>query len=711
MEISNHGHLSFVWEPKPPTSVDVITLEHDVFPAASTNTEDNATGSAETTCLTKSLFTKMHLHVAHCDLNSTRRLCRLGNLTFGNNLMQEWLGKCPCNRRDRIPQIPVVSKHIPSFPGQILCVDISFPVENIAKESPSLVMICPLARYVVCKFLRNLRPLTIIAVVLSCWVSVFGYPEMIRVDKGTPFAGSDWADFLDAYSITTSQAPKEAANQIGVCERHSGFLKLSFQAVRRMDPETWDNNMIMSIATAAHNSTPLSGCGLPPLFLLTGNNVVERWGNNTNDHAETPEESTAEMFHQRQKAMTVARDSIMRITARQTIANAKNRQLRTGASDIFLPGQKIFCWTPSVRRWTDGFRVLSDAGRILIVEASNKLIKVPRNWAMISGPDRSRPNFSPRSEDPGAPPDGEHAKDDSNQLISPNEDAQGSADAPTDVADAPEKYVLRSGESYSKTMHASQVINHKEIYAALRMENTSEETNVEQTTANAPGEGSDINVFGFDPSRLHPRFFTTLISARHAIREEIFGLLRKPTGGLPALQIIDYSNPMFRSIPRIHTTLLVKLKAGSKMKARLVLRGDQEPILRSNFVSSPTTGRELLKIAASAFVNNDTFCCCSIDISQAFTQADLLSESERVIALCPNGMVLDETTWKGGLIPDPHCDLVGELESPPGLDEIFKVESAIPAQLETCTRTKRITTDARRGCYFFAHSMDLETPL
>ena len=125
------------------------------------------------------------------------------------------------------------------------------------------------------------------------------------------------------------------------------------------------------------------------------------------------------------------------------------------------------------------------------------------------------------------------------------------------------------------------------------------------------------------------------------------------------------------------------------MKARPVSRGGQEPILRSNFASSPTAGRELLKIAASAFVNNDTFCCCSVDISQAFTQSGLLAESEREIASCPNGIILDETTWKGGLIPDPHSDLVEDLKAPPGVDEIFKVESATPEQHETCTQNKK----------------------
>ena len=136
--------------------------------------------------------------------------------------------------------------------------------------------------------------------------------------------------------------PKEVANQIGVCEHRSVLLKMSFQAVRRVSPEAWGRNMVMAVAVAARNSTPPSGCGFPPLYLSTGNNAAERWGTTSNDYTESFGRPSAEMFHQRQQSMTVALDSIMLITARQTIENAKNRQLRTGAHDVFAPSHNFF---------------------------------------------------------------------------------------------------------------------------------------------------------------------------------------------------------------------------------------------------------------------------------------------------------------------------------------------------------------------------------
>ena len=107
----------------------------------------------------------------------------------------------------------------------------------------------------------------------------------------------------------------------------------------------------------------------------------------------------------------------------------------------------------------------------MIVEASSKLPKVPRKWDMISGADWSRPNFSPRREDPAAPLGETLTEDDSKQPTATNAGARGSADAPVDVSASRKKYVLRSGESYAKTLHASQVINHNEVYAALELEN------------------------------------------------------------------------------------------------------------------------------------------------------------------------------------------------------------------------------------------------
>ena len=116
----------------------------------------------------------------------------------------------------------------------------------------------------------------------------------------------------------------------------------------------------------------------------------------------------------------------------------------------------------------------------------------------------------------------------------------------------------------------------------------------------------------FGPSHIPPRIYLTMAPARTAIREEIFGLLRRASSRIPAVKLIDYSRSEYRTIPRIRTSLLVKLKAGARYKAGLVLRGDQESILRTGFVSAPTAGRELLKIALSVYVLHSELLMCKM---------------------------------------------------------------------------------------------------
>ena len=103
--------------------------------------------------------------------------------------------------------------------------------------------------------------------------------------------------------------------------------------------------------------------------------------------------------------------------------------------------------------------------------------------------------------------------------------------------------------------------------------------------------------------------------------------------------------------------MLVKIKAGEKYKARMCLRGDQEPLARTSFSSAPTASRDLLKIAISSFANDKRFECLMVDISQAFVQRDSIAVSERSIALASSCMAAGGPIWKGTIKTDSKSDV------------------------------------------------------
>ena len=134
-----------------------------------------------------------------------------------------------------------------------------------------------------------------------------------------------------------------------------------------------------------------------------------------------------------------------------------------------------------------------------------------------------------------------------------------------------------------------------------------------------------------------------------SIREEVYGLLRSIGGNVAAVLIIDSSLPEYRQMSKVRSALVVKIKAGHRFKSRLCVRGDEQSLLAVNFPSAPTMGREMIKVLLSCYVNNFSFVCGSVDISQAFIQADILSEKEQNITYPADNIVLDGPCWEGGI--------------------------------------------------------------
>ena len=156
----------------------------------------------------------------------------------------------------------------------------------------------------------------------------------------------------------------------------------------------------------------------------------------------------------------------------------------------------------------------------------------------------------------------------------------------------------------------------------------------------------------FDPSRIPPRIAFRLEKAREAIVKEITDLLTPHGNAPPAMIEVDITLPQYRSITRVHSTLVVKRKSVGIYKGRLCIRGDTVPITQTAFVSSPTANRCGVKLIC--IISSQTkWVVHALDISQAFLQAGNLHPKERIILIPPPMVPLP---WKRTLY-HPETDL------------------------------------------------------
>ena len=156
---------------------------------------------------------------------------------------------------------------------------------------------------------------------------------------------------------------------------------------------------------------------------------------------------------------------------------------------------------------------------------------------------------------------------------------------------------------------------------------------------------------GFDLPRLPPRAYQSISPARNATRSEAFGLLCEQKGQA-SLEIVDSWDDQYRLVGEIGMTLLAKLKAVRKYKARLRIRGDLESLVKSAFPPAPTAARETRKLSTSTLVNGNGYMCSSADTSQAFAQADELAVGDRAIGIPPDSIVIADLAWEVAILCD-----------------------------------------------------------
>ena len=374
----------------------------------------------------------------------------------------------------------------------------------------------------------------------------------------------------------------------------------------------------------------------------------------------------------------------MREDARMIISNIQRSTLRTGARDTFEVGDSVSVWMPKKKVWITGYYFLADVGRNLLIEKGSKIWKIPRQWTRIDG-DNVRKSQPSMDCEPSSSSTKTHDRDSANHDIAPTSssdvtpndttpiDSEGN-DCPPLQTVPDKQYSLRSSlcsqECSSDSWWKTAVLS--DYYDTTEPWNVSDDLFLMEGNAVAEGDTNDeIDLHGFDLSRLPPRIYITIPSARRAIRSEVFGLLRSQNNVTPSLEIARCYEGRYKAMDKIRMTLLVKLKAGHKYKARLCLRGDLESLMKVSFSSAPTVSREMLKILMSILANSPGFTCASLDISQAFIQADEVADSDQVIGIPPDCIRLEGCAWNGQLMINSKTLEVEEMMHSLGQDRTF----------------------------------------
>lgn len=125
---------------------------------------------------------------------------------------------------------------------------------------PVLHVIDADTRFQAAQFLKDQKSQTIWDALRRCWIDVFcGPPDVVKVDSGSNFTSTEFAQTCAAYGILLRVVPVEAHHLIGVIERHHAILRKVYSKLKSDMPNLSRESLLSMSVRAANDSTGPNG--------------------------------------------------------------------------------------------------------------------------------------------------------------------------------------------------------------------------------------------------------------------------------------------------------------------------------------------------------------------------------------------------------------------------------------------------------------------
>ena len=202
------------------------------------------------------------------------RICSIAGKPVQSSTVDNVIMEFSMRLRGKEKEAPIVNRHMNSYHGQSIVIDVVFHEFPDDQPHPALIMVCDLAKFVRAKFLKSGKPESYVDIVIAAWVPLFGYPQTIIWDNATAYGGPVWEALCNIRDIQMRIGPTKAAFQVGQAERYVALIKQGFQAIRRFHQSEMTRGELLAIACASENSTPLNGQDTAAIALVTGGNAL-----------------------------------------------------------------------------------------------------------------------------------------------------------------------------------------------------------------------------------------------------------------------------------------------------------------------------------------------------------------------------------------------------------------------------------------------------
>ena len=205
------------------TSVERITTSSYAAEATMTDQES----------LTDDKILNLHIHLGHASADQLWRTLKNAGRICELERIRSVLGKCRCDKNKFALQRTLIHSNGPLRCGEVIGIDILYPVFGTGRRLPFLIIVCMISRYTLACRLASRKPADITDGLFSTWLQTMGRPERIISDKATAFRGPKWGEFLSTFDLEYVSSSANTPHENGLVERAVSLVKIGYETIRR----------------------------------------------------------------------------------------------------------------------------------------------------------------------------------------------------------------------------------------------------------------------------------------------------------------------------------------------------------------------------------------------------------------------------------------------------------------------------------------------
>ena len=151
---------------------------------------------------------KLHCQLGHAGVDTMVRLFRQTGYEKYDDDIKKCVVDCGYSI-DRVEvQRPIVKSHVPSKCGEIVGMDVMYPIYGTGHSRPFLIMVDRLGRFAVIRRMNNHRPEHVIDLVYKMRIQQLGRPAKLLADRGSAFVGmvrKEMCDLMEMQMVLVSR--------------------------------------------------------------------------------------------------------------------------------------------------------------------------------------------------------------------------------------------------------------------------------------------------------------------------------------------------------------------------------------------------------------------------------------------------------------------------------------------------------------------------